>query len=67
MRAKSHQLPGSGPASDPVLYGVAHGLSERFPPVEFASLRDETDERNEEAPTLSDDPQDYSGIVDEGF
>jgi hypothetical protein len=28
--------PRSGPASDPVLYGIAAGLAELFPPVEGA-------------------------------
>ncbi|HEV7440511.1 MAG TPA: hypothetical protein VGN94_12945 [Methylobacterium sp.] len=28
--------PHSGPASDPVLYGIAAGLAELFPPVEGA-------------------------------
>lgn len=34
MTEASHLMPSSGLASDPVLYGVAQGLSQLFPPVE---------------------------------
>ena len=55
MRAKDHRLPESGPGSNPVLYGVAHGLNELFPPVELSPRRDEDDDRIEDGPTLADD------------
>ena len=60
MRAKDYCLPEFGPASNPVLYGVAHGLSELFPLVELSSLPDETDERVEEVDTLADNPHERS-------
>ena len=55
MRAKDHRLPESGPGSNPVLYGVAHGLNELFPPVELSPLRNEDEERIEDGPTVADD------------
>ncbi|MGU3536323.1 hypothetical protein ACLBXP_00495 [Methylobacterium sp. A54F] len=37
------QPPRAGATSDPVLYGVAHGLAELFPPVDLSGrpIRDE--------------------------
>lgn len=55
MQAKNHQLPEAGPASSPVLYGVAHGLSEIFPLVELSSFRDEADNEIEELVTPAND------------
>ena len=55
MRVKDHQLPETGPGSNPVLYGVAHGLCEMFPPVQRPSFRDETDDQVKEDATLADE------------
>ena len=55
MRPKDHQLPESGPGSNPVLFGIAHGLSEMFPPIELSPIRYETDERIEEEAAHDDE------------
>ena len=62
MRVKDHQLPESGPASNPVLYGVAHGLSEIYPPVELSSFRDEMGDRIEDGATLADEQSGYADL-----
>ena len=35
MKPKNHQIPVTGPASNPVVFGVAQGLKDLFPPVEL--------------------------------
>ena len=35
MLKKDFHPPHSGPASDPVLYGIAAGLAQLFPPVDI--------------------------------
>lgn len=39
--------PSSGPSQNPVLYGVAAGLAQLFPPVEQATPRDRQTEDGE--------------------
>jgi hypothetical protein len=55
MRRRDHYVPLSGPDSDPVLYGVAQGLAELFPPVELAPVRDDQGEQIDEVDPLADD------------
>jgi hypothetical protein len=55
MRHRDHCVPLSGPDSDPVLYGVAQGLAELFPPVELTPVRDDQGEQIDEADPLADD------------
>ena len=58
MRPKDHRLPETGPQSNPILYGVAYGLNELFPPVELSTNHDEirkTNELDEDNATFADD------------
>ena len=55
MRHRDHCVPRSGPESDPVLYGVAQGLAELFPPVELTPVHDDQGEQIDEVDPLADD------------
>jgi hypothetical protein len=55
MRRRDHYVPLSGPDSDPVLYGVAQGLAELFPPVELSPVCGEMGEQIEDVDPPSED------------